>query len=90
MHRSMKESEQAHKQTSVEREAKTRGEEEMHEATAARVHAHERATVPGNQQDGNAIHPAVKHSIGHYLERDGKSMGKRMRVLRHQRRHTAP
>jgi len=69
MHRSMKESEPAHKVTNAKFESKIRSKESGQSASASQVHATELATVPGNEVTTN---PAVKHSVGHMIERSSK------------------
>lgn len=79
MHRSMKESEPAHKTDSPKFESHLRAKEAEQEQAAAQVHAHERATVPQNGEDGNSQHTAVKQSVGHYVERAEKTKMKGLR-----------
>jgi len=71
MHRSMKESELTHKTTSPAFESRTRTKEAEQERASSQIHAHELATVPGENKPD---HPAVKHSVGHYIERSSKPM----------------
>lgn len=67
-----------------EMEHRNEQEEEQHEHAVALVHAHEKATVPDGKADGNSEHPAVKHSVGHYLERDGnRTAAGKARLRRH-------
>jgi hypothetical protein len=70
MHRSMEESELTHKTTERAKESEDRSKSAEHERETAKVHAHELATVPG---DNRPDHPAVRHSVGHYIERSSKA-----------------
>ena len=69
-HSSMKESERTKKTTASMREAHIRSTGAEHTASVSQIHATERATVPGNEVTD---HPAVKHSVGHYIERSSKT-----------------
>jgi hypothetical protein len=71
MHRSMKESELTHKTTNAAFESKIRTKEASHAQATSQVHALEKATVPDNEVSS---HPAIKHSVGHYIERSSKNV----------------